>query len=68
MNILLEKGMEVLLASKQKKCIAPDDVRLASVENHMPKIASNYRRCRKCHRKGQEKKTCYMCAKCDVPL
>ncbi|GFX20509.1 piggyBac transposable element-derived protein 4 [Trichonephila clavipes] len=30
-----------------KKCVVPDDVRLASVGNHLPKMVSNYRRCRK---------------------
>ncbi|GFX27587.1 piggyBac transposable element-derived protein 4 [Trichonephila clavipes] len=50
------------------KCIAPDDVRLTSVGNHMPKMVSNSRRCRKCSRKGQEKGTHYMCTECDVPL
>ncbi|GFV97102.1 transposable element Tcb1 transposase [Trichonephila clavipes] len=49
-------------------CVVPDDVRLASVGNHMPKTVSNYRRCRKCSRKGQEKRTRYMCAECDVSL
>ncbi|GFS86074.1 transposable element Tcb2 transposase [Trichonephila clavipes] len=33
------------------KCAVPDDVRLASVENHVTKMVSNYRRCRKCSRK-----------------
>ncbi|GFW93254.1 transposable element Tcb2 transposase [Trichonephila clavipes] len=27
-----------------KKCVVPDDVRVASVRNHMPKMVSNYRR------------------------
>ncbi|GFV39764.1 hypothetical protein TNCV_869391 [Trichonephila clavipes] len=44
-----------------KKYVVLDDVRLARVENHMPKMISNYRRCRKCSRKGQEKRTRYMC-------
>ncbi|GFV54948.1 piggyBac transposable element-derived protein 4 [Trichonephila clavipes] len=51
-----------------KKCVVPDDVRLTSVENPIPKMVSNYGRCRKCNRKGQEKSTRYMCAECDVPL
>ncbi|GFX37963.1 hypothetical protein TNCV_3835641 [Trichonephila clavipes] len=38
-----------------KKCAVPDDVRLGSEGNHVPKIVSNNRRCRKCSRKGQEK-------------
>ncbi|GFV13997.1 hypothetical protein TNCV_524741 [Trichonephila clavipes] len=50
-----------------QKRVVPDDMRLASVRNHMPKIFSNYRRCGKCRRKGQEK-TCYMSVKIDVPL
>ncbi|GFU58243.1 piggyBac transposable element-derived protein 4 [Trichonephila clavipes] len=34
-----------LLASFQdKKCVVPDDERLASVGNHMPKMVSKYRR------------------------
>ncbi|GFT86794.1 piggyBac transposable element-derived protein 4 [Trichonephila clavipes] len=40
-----------------KKCVVPEDVRLASVGNHMPKMVTNYRRCKKCIRKGQEKRT-----------
>ncbi|XP_035206323.1 piggyBac transposable element-derived protein 4-like [Stegodyphus dumicola] len=51
-----------------KLCAVPDDIRLANVGNHMPKMASNYRRCRKCSTKAQEKRTRYMCAVCDVPL
>ncbi|GFX66049.1 piggyBac transposable element-derived protein 4 [Trichonephila clavipes] len=35
-----------------KKCVVPDDVRLASGGNHMTKMVSNYRRCGKCSRKG----------------
>ncbi|GFV15755.1 piggyBac transposable element-derived protein 4 [Trichonephila clavipes] len=31
-----------------KKSVVPDDVRIASVVNRMPKIAYKYRRCRKC--------------------
>ncbi|GFW59928.1 piggyBac transposable element-derived protein 4 [Trichonephila clavipes] len=51
-----------------KKCAVLDDVRLASVGNPMPKMVSNYRRCRKCSTKGKEKKTRCICAECDVPL
>ncbi|GFX23599.1 piggyBac transposable element-derived protein 4 [Trichonephila clavipes] len=40
-----------------KKWVVPDDVSVASVGNHMPKMVSNYRQCRKCSRKGQEKRT-----------
>ncbi|GFT83095.1 uncharacterized protein TNCV_629231 [Trichonephila clavipes] len=35
-------------------------MRLASVGIHMPKMVPNYRRCRKCSRKGQEKRNRYM--------
>ncbi|PRD35301.1 UNVERIFIED_CONTAM: hypothetical protein NCL1_11913 [Trichonephila clavipes] len=28
-----------------KKCVVPDDVRLANVGNHIPKMLSNCRRC-----------------------
>ncbi|GFU59328.1 piggyBac transposable element-derived protein 4 [Trichonephila clavipes] len=42
---------------KTKKYVIPDDVRLANVGNNMPKMVSNYRRCRKCSRMGQEKRT-----------
>ncbi|XP_035227169.1 piggyBac transposable element-derived protein 4-like [Stegodyphus dumicola] len=51
-----------------KRCAVPDDIRIANVGNHMPEMASNYRRCRKCSTKTQEKRTRYMCAVCDVPL
>ncbi|GFW51893.1 piggyBac transposable element-derived protein 4 [Trichonephila clavipes] len=51
-----------------KKCVLLDYVRLASLGNHMPKTDTNYRRCRKCNRKGQEKSTRYICEECDVPL
>ncbi|GFU33203.1 hypothetical protein TNCV_4157061 [Trichonephila clavipes] len=54
MDIPQEKGHACFQA---KKCVVPDDVRLASVRNHISKIVSNYRRCRKCSRKGQEKRT-----------
>ncbi|GFW63737.1 piggyBac transposable element-derived protein 4 [Trichonephila clavipes] len=53
---------------RAKKCVVLDDVRLASVGNHTPKMASNYRQCRKCSRKDQEKRTLYMCAECNVHL
>ncbi|GFU11097.1 piggyBac transposable element-derived protein 4 [Trichonephila clavipes] len=51
-----------------RKCTVPDNIRLACVGNHMPKVVSNYRICRKCSRKGQEKMTRYMCAECSVPM
>ncbi|GFY07868.1 hypothetical protein TNCV_4288041 [Trichonephila clavipes] len=51
-----------------KEYVIKDYVRLASVENRIPKMISSYRRCRKCSRKGQEKRTRFMCAECDVPL
>ncbi|GFX83206.1 piggyBac transposable element-derived protein 4 [Trichonephila clavipes] len=34
---------------RAKKCAIPDDVRLAIMGNHMPKMVSNYRLCRKCN-------------------
>ncbi|GFX38477.1 piggyBac transposable element-derived protein 4 [Trichonephila clavipes] len=40
-----------------RKCVVPDDVRSASVGNHMSKMVSNYRQCREHSRKGQEKRT-----------
>ncbi|GFV60319.1 hypothetical protein TNCV_3469551 [Trichonephila clavipes] len=46
-----------------KKYVVLDDVRLASVENHMAKRVSNCKRCRKCRRKGPQKRTRYMCDK-----
>ncbi|GFU61763.1 hypothetical protein TNCV_4612401 [Trichonephila clavipes] len=63
-------------SSKRKGCFAgfqettlavPDDVHQARVGNHMPKMVSNYVRYRKRSRKGQRKRTRYMCAEC-VPL
>ncbi|GFV85487.1 piggyBac transposable element-derived protein 4 [Trichonephila clavipes] len=58
------------LASFQaSNCIAPDDVRLASVENHRSKMISNYRRrCVKCSRKEQKKRTRRMSAEVRSPL
>ncbi|GFU19087.1 hypothetical protein NPIL_193661 [Nephila pilipes] len=50
-----------------KKCAFPDDMCLANVGRHKPKMVSNYRRCRKCKTKAREKRTHYMCAECDVP-
>ncbi|GFV94962.1 hypothetical protein TNCV_1029601 [Trichonephila clavipes] len=50
-----------------KKCVVPDGVCLASVRIYMPKMVSNYRRCRKCSRKRQEKSTHCMCAEWCVP-
>ncbi|GFT70114.1 transposable element Tc1 transposase [Trichonephila clavipes] len=51
-----------------KKCVITDDERSASVESPMPKMVSNYRQCKKCIKKGQEKKSRNMCAEFDVPL
>ncbi|GFT38183.1 piggyBac transposable element-derived protein 4 [Trichonephila clavipes] len=51
-----------------KKCAVPDDVPLARVGNHMSKMVSNYRRCRKCSTKADEKRICCICAECDAPL
>ncbi|GFX43490.1 piggyBac transposable element-derived protein 4 [Trichonephila clavipes] len=51
-----------------RKFVVPDDACLPSERNHMPKMVSNYRRCRKCSRKKQEKRTHYMCAEYHVPL
>ncbi|GFV50078.1 hypothetical protein TNCV_2354631 [Trichonephila clavipes] len=45
--------------------VVPDDARLASEGNHMPNMASNYR---KCLIKIQEMLTLYMCAECDISL
>ncbi|GFX36344.1 piggyBac transposable element-derived protein 4 [Trichonephila clavipes] len=62
-----KKGRPV--SFQAKKCVVPDDLHLESVGNHyMPKIVSNYRRCRKRLRKEQKKMARYMCAECDVPL
>ena len=36
--------------------------------NRVSKMVPKYRRCRKCSRKGQEKKAYYMCAEFDDPL
>ncbi|GFX60811.1 piggyBac transposable element-derived protein 4 [Trichonephila clavipes] len=51
-----------------KKYVVPDDERLASVGSHVTKMVSKYTQCRKCLRKGQEKKTRITCGECDVPL
>ncbi|GFU29577.1 piggyBac transposable element-derived protein 4 [Trichonephila clavipes] len=51
-----------------KKREVQDNARLASVGNHMSRMVFNYRRCRKWHRKKQEKRTHYMCAECDIRL
>ncbi|GFX80000.1 hypothetical protein TNCV_2890551 [Trichonephila clavipes] len=55
-------------ADSQADSVVPEELRLASVENHMPEMVSKHRRCRKCSRKGQKKRTRYMCAECDVLL
>ncbi|GFV14390.1 hypothetical protein TNCV_808221 [Trichonephila clavipes] len=65
---LIDENRKGCSASFQAKCVVPNDVRLASVRNHMLKTVSSYRRCRKSNRKGREKKSRYMCAECDVPL
>ncbi|GFV92257.1 hypothetical protein TNCV_3951121 [Trichonephila clavipes] len=49
-----------------KKYVVVDNVHLASVGNHMPKIVSSYSRYRKYHIKEQEKRIRYMCAEGDV--
>ncbi|GFT07779.1 piggyBac transposable element-derived protein 4 [Trichonephila clavipes] len=61
-------GKGHLASFQANKYVVLDDVLLARAGNHTPKRVSNYRRCRKWSRKGQEKKTRYMCAECDVPL
>ncbi|GFV69477.1 hypothetical protein TNCV_2778921 [Trichonephila clavipes] len=48
---------------QRKKCVVLDDWCFASEGNHIPKMVSNFRRYRKCRRKGQEKRTHYMCAR-----
>ncbi|GFY12326.1 piggyBac transposable element-derived protein 4 [Trichonephila clavipes] len=53
---------------KAKNCVVLVDVRFSSEEIHMPKMVTNYRRFRKCSRKGQEKRTRYVCSELDVPL
>ncbi|GFV36099.1 hypothetical protein TNCV_346151 [Trichonephila clavipes] len=68
-RIFFKKKERISRASSQvKKCVVPDDARLASVGNHIPKMLSNDIRCRKCSKKGQEKRTRYLCPECDVPL
>ncbi|GFT70955.1 hypothetical protein TNCV_694881 [Trichonephila clavipes] len=59
---LLEKKKGCSTSFQAKTCVVPDDVRLSSVGNHMPRMVSNYRRRRKCSRNGQEKTTHCMCA------
>ncbi|GFV35645.1 uncharacterized protein LOC103524116 [Trichonephila clavipes] len=44
MDILREKRKGRPASFQAKKCLIPDDVLLASVENHMPEMVSNYRR------------------------
>lgn len=46
----------------------PDDVRLDSVGKHWPKYIPNFRRCRFCSSKQNNKRTRLSCAQCDVPL
>ncbi|GFW80667.1 hypothetical protein TNCV_3235191 [Trichonephila clavipes] len=43
MDILQEKGKDAV-SFQVKKCVVPDDVRLAIMENHMPKMISNDKR------------------------
>ncbi|GFX82995.1 piggyBac transposable element-derived protein 4 [Trichonephila clavipes] len=51
------KGKRRPASFQAKKRVVPDDARLSREGNHVPKMVSNYRRCRKYHRKGQDKRT-----------
>ncbi|GFY19518.1 piggyBac transposable element-derived protein 4 [Trichonephila clavipes] len=44
-----------------KKCVVPDDVRSASVENHMTEMDSNYRQGSKCIRKRRKRTRLHVC-------
>ncbi|GFW64584.1 retrovirus-related Pol polyprotein from transposon 412 [Trichonephila clavipes] len=55
-RIFLKKKKGCTASFQVKKCAVPDDVRLASVGKHMPKKASNYRRCWKCLHKKENKR------------
>lgn len=51
-----------------KRGCVPEDVRLVKVGNHLPVKNTNYRRCRMCSTKSNEKRTKFVCTACDVPL
>ncbi|GFV92991.1 piggyBac transposable element-derived protein 4 [Trichonephila clavipes] len=53
-----------------KMCAVPDDVPLARVGNHMPKMVSNYRRDvgNVAQKETKRERTRCICAECDVPL
>ncbi|GFV97133.1 piggyBac transposable element-derived protein 4 [Trichonephila clavipes] len=44
-----------------KECAFPDDVRLASVGNHMPKMVSNYRWCKECNKGTRKEAPLHVC-------
>ncbi|GFV52995.1 hypothetical protein TNCV_2876611 [Trichonephila clavipes] len=55
--IYLKKKEKRPASFQANKGVVLNDVRLTSAGNHLPKIVSNCIRCRKCSRKGQEKRT-----------
>ncbi|GFY16506.1 hypothetical protein TNCV_735351 [Trichonephila clavipes] len=67
-RIFLKKKERRSASFQGKKCVVLDNVRLANVWDHVPKMVSSYKQCGKCSRMGQEKRTRYMCAECVVPL
>ncbi|GFU65314.1 hypothetical protein TNCV_315231 [Trichonephila clavipes] len=65
-RIFLKKKEMMFCSFPSKEVCSSNAARLASVGNHMPRMISLYRRCKKCSRWSQEKRT--HCAECDVPL
>lgn len=59
------RKLPVVYLSKKGK--VPDDVRLISVGEHIPKDSS-WRRCRLCSTAASQKRTRFECSKCKVPL
>lgn len=61
------RGRKVSALYLSKKGKVPDDVRLVSVGEHMPK-ETTWRRCRFCSTGASQRRTRFECSKCKVPL
>ena len=52
----------------ERKLAVPDELRLDNVGSHMPDKISVFRRCSHCSSKKNNKRSCYICRTCGVPL
>lgn len=63
------KGRAPLFIARKRGSVGvPDEVRMANVGDHLPKKIDNYRRCRRCSTRKEEKRTRVVCSNCNVAL